>query len=90
MRNRDIINEKTIFHISKLPDLARRLNVEMAILTVPRKYAQEVTDFLVNSGIRHIWNFTPCILKVPENVKVWNENLMGSCLQFTARNKKEE
>jgi len=84
------INEKTIFHISKLPDLARRLNVEMAILTVPRKYAQEVTDYLVNSGIRHIWNFTPCILKVPDTVKVWNENLMGSCLQFTARNKKEE
>ena len=84
------VNEKTVFHISKLPDLAKRLNVEMAILTVPRKFAQEVTDFLVNSGIKHIWNFTPCILKVPDDVKVWNENLMGSCLQFTARNKKEE
>ena len=70
--------------------LTHRLNVEMAILTVPRKYAQEVTDFIVNSGIKHIWNFTPCILKVPSDVKVWNENLMGSCLQFTARNKKEE
>ena len=84
------VNDKKVFHISKLPNLAKRLNVEMAILTVPRKFAQEVTDFLVNSGIKHIWNFTPCILKVPSDVKVWNENLMGSCLQFTANNKKEE
>jgi len=84
------VNDKMVFHISKLPDLAKRLNVEMAILTVPRKFAQDVTDFLVNSGIKHIWNFTPCILKVPSDVKVWNENLMGSCLQFTARNIKEE
>ena len=76
------INNKEVFNISKLPDLVKTLNVNIAILTVPREYAKETAKFLVKSGIKHIWNFTPCILDVPKNVKVWNENLIGSFLQF--------
>lgn len=77
------INEKEVFHISKLPNLAQRLNVEIAILTVPAKYAQTTADFLVKSNIKYIWNFTPTVLSVPNNIQVWNENLMGNFLQFT-------
>lgn len=84
------LNDKKVFHIGILPDLVKKYNVEMAILTVPKKYAQEVTDFLVDAGIKYIWNFTPCILKAPDDIKIWNENLMSGCLQFTAHNKKEE
>ena len=39
--------------------------------------------FLVNAGIKYIWNFTPVVLDVPDDVQVWNENLMGNFLQFT-------
>lgn len=77
------VNSKQIFHISKLPDLTSRLNVEIAILTVPREYAQKTADFLVDSNIKYIWNFTPTVLNVPPEVQVWNENLMGNFLQFT-------
>jgi redox-sensing transcriptional repressor len=80
------VNNKQVFHISKLPDLKNRLNVEIAILTVPRQYAQECADFLVSCGIKYIWNFTPRILKVPKSVQVWNENLIGNFLQFTVNN----
>jgi len=76
------LDEKQIFHISKLPNLVERLQVEIAILTVPRRQAQKVADFAVESNIKYIWNFSPCILKVPPHVKVWNENLMASFLQF--------
>lgn len=77
------INDKEVFHISKLPDLAKRLSVEIAILTVPARYAQDTADFLTNSDIKYIWNFTPTVLSVPKDVQVWNENLMGNFLQFT-------
>jgi redox-sensing transcriptional repressor len=77
------INNKEVFHISKLPDLAKRLSVEIAILTVPRANAQKTADFLVESNIKYIWNFTPTVLSVPSGVQVWNENLMGNFLQFT-------
>lgn len=87
------VNGKEIFHISKLANLAMRLKVENAILTVPRAAAQESADFLVSAGIKFIWNFTPCILKVPADVQVCNENLIGNFLYFTAeqvKNKKSE
>lgn len=77
------VNEKEIFHISKLPNLAERLSVEIAILTLPREHAQKTADFLVQSNIKYIWNFTPTVLSVPNDVQVWNENLMGNFLQFT-------
>lgn len=77
------INDKEVFHISMLPDLAEKLHVEIAILTVPRKYAQSTADFLVKSNIKYVWNFTPAVLSVPSDVQIWNENLMGNFFQFT-------
>lgn len=77
------VNDKQVFHISKLPNLAQRLSVEIAILTVPREHAQKTADFLIQSNIKYIWNFTPTVLSVPDDVQVWNENLMGNFLQFT-------
>ena len=79
----NVVNGKQVFHISKLPDLARRLEVDIAILTVPKEFAQSTADFLVDSNIKYIWNFTPTVLAVPKDVQVWNENLMGNFLQFT-------
>lgn len=77
------INGKQIYHIDNLPKLVEKMSVEIAVLTVPRKYAQKTADYLVKSGIRYIWNFTPTVLRLPDNVQVWNENLIGNFLQFT-------
>ena len=54
----------------------------MAILTVPREFAQETANILVKENIKYIWNFSPAVLDVPKDVQVWNENLMGNFLQF--------
>ena len=78
------INSKEVFHLSKLPNLVERLNIDIAILTVPKETAQSCADFLVKSGIKYIWNFTPRVLKVDKNVRVWNENLIGNFLQVVA------
>lgn len=77
------INNKEIYHISKLKELTKKMGVEIAILTVPRQFAQTTANMLINAGIKYIWNFSPTILDVPENIEVWNENLMGNFLQFT-------
>ena len=77
------VNGVEVYHLNEIPHMVGKYDVKIAILTVPRAFAQEVTDFLVQSGIEYIWNFTPCVLDVPNNVKVWNENLIGSFLQFT-------
>ena len=77
------INGKEVFNITKVGNLSQRLGVDIAILTVPRESAKSVANYLAGSGIKYIWNFTTCILDVPEDVHVWNENLIGSFLQFT-------
>ena len=77
------VNNKKFFDINTLPKLAKENNIDIAILTVPRKYAQDMANFLVDSNIKYIWNFTPTVLNVPQDVQVWNENLMGNFLQFT-------
>jgi len=77
------INGKEVFDITKVANLSQRLGVEIAILTVPREAAKGVANYLAGAGLKYIWNFTTCILDVPEGVKVWNENLIGSFLQFT-------
>ena len=77
------VNDKEIFHVEELPKFAQKYDAKIAILTVPRQFAQEVSDILVKSGIKYIWNFTPCVLSVPKDVQVWNENLIGNFLQFT-------
>lgn len=78
-----IINGMEIKNISELPQIAEDNDVDIAILTVPRQFAQKTADFLVKSKIRYIWNLAPVVLSVPNNVQVWNENLMGNFLQFT-------
>lgn len=77
------VNNKKILDVKELPRYAWQHYIDIAILTVPAQFAQTTADFLVNAGIKHIWNFTPVVLKVPDNVQVWNENLMGNFLQFT-------
>ena len=77
------INDKEILSLDKLPKIAEKYDAKIAILTVPRQFAQEVSEFLVKAGIKYIWNFTPCVLSVPKDVQVWNENLIGNFLQFT-------
>ncbi len=85
MKIGSVINGKKVYDIDKLPEMTKLNNVKIVILTVPRQFAQDVTDFLVKSGIKYIWNFTPCVLNVPSSVQVWNENLIGNFLQFTVK-----
>ena len=77
------VNGRLVLDIEKLPNLARKNNVDIAILTVPGRYAQKTANFLVEANIKYIWNFAPTVLSVPKEVQVWNENLMGNFLQFT-------
>lgn len=47
-----------IYDIATLGDFVRENKVDIAILTVPRDVAQELTDVLTGAGVRAIWNFT--------------------------------
>lgn len=72
------VHGKEVLPIGKLQDLAKRMHVQIGILTVPERVAQEVADMMVEAGIRGIWNFTPVKLDVPDNVILQREDLAQS------------
>ncbi len=72
------LKEKPIFSMSKLPDLLKRMNIHIGIITTPAHTAQEVCDTLVENGVQAIWNFAPTSLNVPEGIIVQNENMATS------------
>lgn len=73
-----------IYDIATLGDFVREHKVDIAILTVPREVAQELTDVLVGAGIRAIWNFTNMELDTGDSeVLVENIHFADSLLVLT-------
>jgi redox-sensing transcriptional repressor len=69
------VHAKPVLKLDRLPQLARRMHVNMGVLTVPAEVAQDVTDLMVRGGMRAIWNFTPVKLNVPRGVVTQSEDL---------------
>ena len=79
------VNGNQVLDIEEMPDLCKRLNVAIGILSVPAHEAQNVCDKMVACGIRAIWNFAPVKLSVPDSVILQNENIADSLLMLSGR-----
>lgn len=75
----DIVNSilegVPIYHIDELKEQVAGQQFEVAILAVPGDAGQEITDHLVEAGIKGIMNFTPRRLSVPKEVRVLDVDL---------------
>ncbi len=56
--------------VSKLVECVRSSRIKIAMVTVPAAAAQDVTDKLVQGGVRAILNYAPTSVNVPGNVHV--------------------
>ena len=79
------VHGKTVQDIKRMPELIRRMHVQIGVMTVTASVAQEVADAMVAGGIRAIWNFTPTTLDVPENVILQREELASSLAVLSHR-----
>ncbi len=70
-----LLSDVEVLPVSKLENITRRLKINIGIITVPPKAAQEVAEQLVKGGVMAIWNFAPVSLQVPTKVIVRNESL---------------
>jgi redox-sensing transcriptional repressor len=64
-----------VFHSGDFLQKRAAYNVNIGILTVPIRIAQQITDTMVGGGIKAVWNFTPFRIRVPENIVVQNTSL---------------
>lgn len=69
------INGIPIFHSDDFLQKMKAYNVNIGVLTVPIEIAQQITDTMVDGGIKAVWNFTPFRIRVPENIVVQNTSL---------------
>ncbi|HIZ05500.1 MAG TPA: redox-sensing transcriptional repressor Rex [Candidatus Phocaeicola gallistercoris] len=69
------INGIPIYHSDEFEKRIQEDKVNIGVLTVPITIAQEITDKMVDGGIRAVWNFTPFRIRVPENIVVQNTSL---------------
>jgi redox-sensing transcriptional repressor len=64
-----------VYPVEKLKEIIDQYDVSTAILSVPVQTAQEMCNTLINAGIKGILNFSPVILKIPEEIIINNINL---------------
>ncbi len=66
-----------VYPQDKLEEIVKEHDIKTAIIAVPELAGQEVCDKLVSLGIKGILNFSPVILRVPDDVIVNNVNLLS-------------
>ena len=66
------VSGKPVLGVEEAPGFISRNNVKLAVICVPAKVAQEVTDILVGCNVKSILNFAPAQLTVPEGFNVRN------------------
>jgi redox-sensing transcriptional repressor len=64
------VGKFTVRDVKQLKQDIPTLNVKVAMLAVPAQQAQEVSDDLVEAGVRAILCYAPTSLKLPPEVKV--------------------
>ena len=69
------LNGIPIFHSDDFEAKMKEYDVNIGVLTVPINIAQEITNKMVDEGIKAVWNFTPFRIRVPENIVVQNTSL---------------
>ncbi len=65
------------YHIKEMKSIIKEYDIQTAILCIPSINAQEVTDELIESGIKGILNYAPINLNVPLNIYVENLDMIA-------------
>jgi len=60
--------------VAKLKEVVRDKNIIVGVIAVPAASAQEVTDALVDAGVKIIFNYSEALLDVPHDVQVHTSN----------------
>jgi redox-sensing transcriptional repressor len=66
----DLVADLAIESIDALGSIVAERQVAIGVIATPAAVAQEVTDRLVESGVRSILNFAPAVVTVPDGVSL--------------------
>ncbi|MCX8082707.1 MAG: redox-sensing transcriptional repressor Rex [bacterium] len=64
-----------IYNIEEIKKFIVKNEVKIAILCVPAEIAQNVSNILIEAGIKSILNFAPVVLFLPEDINIANVDM---------------
>lgn len=79
------LGEIPVLHMDTLERFVQENVVDIAVLALPKRYAQDALERLYRCGVRAIWNFAPTDLAHPEDMLVVNVHLSDSLQQLSYR-----
>lgn len=65
------------YNVSKMKQIIRKKGVEIVVLALPNGDVKEITQLVLEAGVKGILNFTSVHLEVPENIHVENFDMMS-------------
>lgn len=77
------VRELEVMPMESIEKAVRELDVDIAVLTIPKDSVPEVAERLVQCGIKAIWNFAHIDLNLPEGVQVENVHLLDSLMKLS-------
>ncbi len=79
------VNGIPVRMMSELEEYVSKHEIDIAILTLPKRSAQEVAERVTALGIRAIWNFAPFDAELIPNAIVENVHLSDSLMTLSYR-----
>ncbi len=79
------VGDIPIYPIGKLGEIVKKEKIKIGIITVASNNGQAAADELVKAGVVGILNFTPEVIKVPDNVVLENVSIVRSLLTLQHR-----
>jgi redox-sensing transcriptional repressor len=83
------IHGREIFDLQRLSELTARLRIQLGVLCVPAKYAQETAELMVKGGVKAIWNFTNVSLDLSDDVVVQREVIASGLAVLSVKLKQQ-
>ena len=79
-----------IYPIEQMTGFIRENQIDIAVLTVPRAAAIEITQVLAETPIKAIWNFAHVDLQVPDRIQVESVHLQDSLMKLSYNIRRHE
>lgn len=64
-----------VYDINKFEEIVKKEGIDVAVIAIPSRFAQEVLDLVTSVGIKAVMNFAPTPLKVEDDVKLKSVDL---------------
>lgn len=82
---KEISKNVTIHSTDELESYVSANGIDIAVLTLPKQYAQEITERLASCGIKGIWNFSHMEISAPKGIVVENVHMSDSLMTLSCK-----